>query len=44
LTALESALDEMTCHDEPVALVLTGSGKFFSNCLDLEYMGANPSR
>jgi enoyl-CoA hydratase/carnithine racemase len=43
LSALESVLDEITSHDEPAALVLTGAGKFFSNGLDLEYMGANPS-
>lgn len=43
LTALEAVLDEIASHDEPAALVLTGSGKFFSNGLDLEYMGANPT-
>lgn len=42
LTALESVLGEIEGHDEPAALVLTGTGKFFSNGLDLEYLGANP--
>lgn len=42
LTALESVLDEIAGHDAPAALVLAGTGKFFSNGLDLEYMGANP--
>ncbi|HVY77654.1 MAG TPA: enoyl-CoA hydratase/isomerase family protein [Solirubrobacterales bacterium] len=44
LTALESVLDQLEGHDDPAALVLTGSGKFFSNGLDLEYMGANPEQ
>lgn len=43
LSALESVLDEIAGHGMPAALVLTGTGKFFSNGLDLEYMGANPS-
>jgi enoyl-CoA hydratase/carnithine racemase len=42
LSALESVLEELASHEEPAALVLTGSGKFFSNGLDLEYMGAHP--
>ncbi|MFN8112775.1 MAG: enoyl-CoA hydratase/isomerase family protein [Solirubrobacterales bacterium] len=42
LTALESAIDEIAGGEEPCAFVLTGSGKFFSNGLDLDYMGANP--
>lgn len=42
LTGLESALDAIEADDAPAALVLVGSGKFFSNGLDLEYMGANP--
>lgn len=36
LTALEFA-------EGPRALVLTGSGKFFSNGLDLDHLGANPN-
>jgi enoyl-CoA hydratase/carnithine racemase len=43
LSALESVVEEITSHDEPAALVLTGAGKFFSNGLDLEYLGSNPS-
>jgi enoyl-CoA hydratase/carnithine racemase len=43
LSALESALDEIAGGDEPAALVLTGTGKFFCNGLDLDYMSANPS-
>jgi len=41
LDALDGVLDGLA-GDEPAALVLTGTGKFFSNGLDLEYMGANP--
>ena len=43
LTALDSVLDEIIGDDGPAALVLSGTGKFFSNGLDLDYMGANPS-
>lgn len=42
LTGLESILDTIEGDDAPTALLLTGSGKFFSNGLDLEYMGAHP--
>lgn len=44
LTALEGALDDLAANEDPAALVLTGSGKFFSNGLDLEYLGANPDQ
>ena len=43
LSGLESVLDAITSHQEPIALVLTGTGKFFSNGLDVEYMAAHPS-
>jgi enoyl-CoA hydratase/carnithine racemase len=43
LGALEATIDEIVAGDGPGGLVLTGSGKFFSNGLDLEYMGSNPS-
>jgi Delta3-Delta2-enoyl-CoA isomerase len=42
LDALESTLDRVELDDGPAALVLTGSGKFFSNGLDLEYMSEHP--
>jgi Delta3-Delta2-enoyl-CoA isomerase len=43
LGAIESALDELERSEEPGALVLTGEGKFFSNGLDLEWMGSAPA-
>ncbi len=42
LDALESTLERVERSDGPGALVLTGSGKFFSNGLDLDYMSAHP--
>jgi len=36
------ALDELEATDGPLALVVTGTGKFFSNGLDLDWMSANP--
>ncbi|MGE2722373.1 enoyl-CoA hydratase-related protein [Mycolicibacterium celeriflavum] len=42
LTAINSALDEVEAADGPKAVVTTGSGKFYSNGLDLDYMAANP--
>jgi Delta3-Delta2-enoyl-CoA isomerase len=39
LDPLERALDEVEARTGPAAVVLTGSGKFFSNGLDLEYLG-----
>jgi enoyl-CoA hydratase/carnithine racemase len=33
-----STLDEIEKHDGPLALVTTGSGKFYSNGLDLDWM------
>jgi enoyl-CoA hydratase/carnithine racemase len=38
LDAANSALDEVDMAPDPVALVTTGSGKFFSNGLDLEWL------
>ena len=38
LDAVNSALDEVDMAPDPVALVTTGSGKFFSNGLDLEWL------
>lgn len=42
LDALEAALDEIEGAPGPAAVVLTGTGKFFSNGLDLEWMGGAP--
>ncbi len=41
--SLEGALDEVDGSEGPAAIVLTGSGKFFSNGLDLEWMGGAPA-
>lgn len=41
LTEVDTALDEVAASAEPVALVTTGSDKFFSNGLDLEWIMAN---
>ena len=38
LDAFTSALDEIDSSPDPVAVVTTGSGKFFSNGLDLEWL------
>lgn len=40
LDGLEAALDQVEAVEGPAALVLTGDGKFFSNGLDLEWLGA----
>lgn len=42
LDSLEASLDEVDGSEGPAAIVLTGSGKFFSNGLDLEWMGGAP--
>ena len=39
LDGLEAALDQVEAIEGPAALVLTGEGKFFSNGLDLEWLG-----
>ncbi len=39
LAGLESALDEAEAGEGPLAMVLTGEGKFFSNGLDLDWLG-----
>ena len=41
LDALHGVLDELESGEEPAGLVLTGTGKFFSNGLDLDYMSAH---
>jgi enoyl-CoA hydratase/carnithine racemase len=35
-------LDELDAKEGPLAVVTTGSGRFYSNGLDLDWMGANP--
>src|SRR3954453_21008045 len=42
LDSLESAFDEIDGSEGAAAIVLTGTGKFFSNGLDLEWMGGAP--
>ena len=44
LDAVEAALDTVADTDGPRALVTTGTGKFFSNGLDLDWLTANGSR
>jgi len=40
--AVTALLDEVVAADGPRALVTTATGKFWSNGLDLEWMGAHP--
>jgi len=42
LDAFAATLDELEAGDGPRALVTVGTGKFFSNGLDLDWLGANP--
>jgi Delta3-Delta2-enoyl-CoA isomerase len=44
LDGLEATLDRAEHADGPVALVLTGVGKFFSNGLDLDHMSQHPEQ
>jgi enoyl-CoA hydratase/carnithine racemase len=44
LAAINAALDEVEAADGPKGVVTTGSGKFYSNGLDLDFMAANPDR
>ncbi len=44
IAAVSGALDEVEKADGPRALVTAASGKFFSNGLDLEWLGANADR
>jgi enoyl-CoA hydratase/carnithine racemase len=41
IAAWHAVLDELTAVDGPLAVVTTGSGKFYSNGLDLDWMGAH---
>ncbi|WP_436793454.1 enoyl-CoA hydratase/isomerase family protein [Actinospongicola halichondriae] len=42
--AIHAALDEVAATQGPVALVTVGVGKFFSNGLDLDWMGSDDGR
>ncbi|MGH3241316.1 MAG: enoyl-CoA hydratase-related protein [Spirillospora sp.] len=42
LGAAEDALDTVEKNEGPGALVTIGTGKFYSNGLDLDWLGANP--
>ena len=42
LGAFKSALDEVEASEGAAAVVITGSGKYFSNGLDLDWMAAAP--
>ncbi|GAB3299421.1 enoyl-CoA hydratase-related protein [Geodermatophilus aquaeductus] len=44
LAAVGAALDEVERADGPRALVTAATGKFFSNGLDLDWLGAHPER
>ncbi|WP_369258384.1 enoyl-CoA hydratase-related protein [Geodermatophilus amargosae] len=44
LAAVDAALDEVEGADGPRALVTAATGKFFSNGLDLDWLGAHPDR
>jgi enoyl-CoA hydratase/carnithine racemase len=44
LTAVGAALDEVEGTDGPRALVTAATGKFFSNGLDLDWLGAHPDQ
>lgn len=43
LDAIGDCLQQVEAAEGPKALVTTGTGKFFSNGLDLDYLGENPS-
>lgn len=42
LKALLTAVDDLAATEAPRAAVLTGTGKFFSNGMDLDWMGQAP--
>lgn len=41
LDSVHAALDELEATSEPAALITMGTGKFYSNGLDLEWLGEN---
>ena len=42
LSVVDQALTAVTDSSEPIALMITATGKFFSNGLDLEWLESNP--
>src|SRR4051794_1245238 len=42
LASMEEFCDEIASGTEPAALLTTGGGKFYSNGLDLDWLGAHP--
>jgi enoyl-CoA hydratase/carnithine racemase len=44
LAAVDAALSEVEAAEGPRALVTAATGKFWSNGLDLDWLGANPDR
>ncbi|TCJ00720.1 enoyl-CoA hydratase/isomerase family protein [Aeromicrobium sp. IC_218] len=44
LTAMEDVLAEVAGSTEPAVVVTTGSGRFYSNGLDLDHLGAHPEQ
>ncbi|MDO3394099.1 enoyl-CoA hydratase-related protein [Nocardioides sp. SOB44] len=44
LDETDGFLADLASSSEPAALVTTGGGKFYSNGLDLEWLGAHPER
>lgn len=43
LTATADILQEVSASTEPAVVVTIGAGKFYSNGLDLDYLGSNPN-
>lgn len=41
LSTVEGALGELEASSDPAVLITTGSGKYYSNGLDLEWIGQN---
>lgn len=44
IASVNAALDEVEQADQPCALVTAATGKFFSNGLDLDWLGAHPDQ
>ncbi|WP_193608712.1 enoyl-CoA hydratase-related protein [Nocardioides lijunqiniae] len=43
LNTLEATMEDVVASNEPAALMTVGSGKLYSNGLDLDWLGENPS-